>query len=725
MLYSDSSKQLKKDNETIEWTPVLEQGWKDLLEALETSSKKFLAFYDPELPLCLFADASGLYWGLMLSQCTNCDPSNKDDSTPVPDQQHRPIFFLSGKFASTQLNWHISQKELYPIIFSFKRLPYMMFGHPRRITVFTDHKNLEHILNPEWSPKTAYIDRLIRWGLMLQNADICVRHIKGDDNFVADILSRWGNQFHDDKAITNLQVHTASLTDSDREALFADEEISFQNPWYEGLWERITNDDILSAQQDALNQPDLKMLHRKDDKIWIPFTLLPRLVVHNHVAFNHPGFAQELKYLKTFSFELPEDVTVETLVRGYRNRCLHCQRRPKILRRALHKTPLTKIPRKILHADYLYINKATHYLVIVDNATRKVYLKHTSSDNAETMALALTEFMGNFQLLPEFEVYTDNGSYFAGKLSEHLSKLLGYSRNFSVQFAPWTNGTVEVTNSKILKTVKTLCSEFQIYEEDIHKLTGLIMHVMNNSPSPIKASYTPNQLFMDAPVNDPSALIDKKQIFTVEDGEIRHPKNVDNVLENIHSLRQLINQRLDEAYEFTKLRRTKQNALYNLRHRAPTLQHMEGEWVLLSKDGTIAARNKTKPMWVGPYQICRATHRNVYEIRDLLGRKRIAHSARLWPYAPPHYKPPANLLKLFLTDVGPLEVDRILDLKHVKGEYLLLIKWLGFTDEDNTWESLDSLAHEIPVMVEEFLSNQNTKLGKRAYNAYKRLVHFA
>ena len=465
------------------------------------------------------------------------------------------------------------------------------------------------------------------------------------------------------------------------------------------------------------------MLHKKKGKIWVPFSLLPRLVVHNHIAFNHPGLSQELRYLKTFSFELPTDVTLESLVRAYRQRCLHCQRRPKILRRALHQTPLTKIPRKILHADYLYINRHTHYLVIVDNATRKVFLKYTSVDNAETVALALTEFMGNFQLLPEFHVYTDNGSYFAGRLSEHLSKLLGYSRNFSVQFAPWTNGTVEVTNSKVLKIVKTLCSEFQIYEEDIHKLTGLIMHVMNNSPSPIKASYTPNQLFMDAPVNDPNALIDKGRIFTVENGEIRHPKNIDNVLSNINSLRQLINLRLDEAYEFTKLRRSKQNELYNLRHRAPTLQHMEGEWVLLSKDGTIAARNKTKPIWVGPYQICRATHRNVYEIRDSLGRKRIAHSARLWPYAPPHYQPPENLKKLFLTDLGPLEVDRIVDFKHDKGEYLLQIKWLGFPDSDNTWESSDSLANEIPILVEEYLSNQSTKLGKRAYNAFKRLMH--
>ena len=135
-------KQLKRENEPVEWTSKFEQHWKDLLEALESSSRKFLASYDHESPFCLFADASGEHWGLMLTQYMNCDPAIPDDNTPIKEQEHRPIFFLSGKFAADQLTWHINQKELYPIIFSFKRLPYLMIGHTRRITTFTDHKNL-------------------------------------------------------------------------------------------------------------------------------------------------------------------------------------------------------------------------------------------------------------------------------------------------------------------------------------------------------------------------------------------------------------------------------------------------------------------------------------------------------------------------------------------------------------------------------------------------------
>ena len=54
---------------------------------------------------------------------------------------------------------------------------------------------------------------------------------------------------------------------------------------------------------------------------------------------------------------------------------------------------------------------------------------------------------------------------------------------------------------------------------------------------------------------------------------------------------------------------------------------------------------------------------------------------------------------------------------------MLLVKWLGFTDEDNTWEPLTSLAEEIPIMVGEYLSSLKTKLGKRAYEAYTHIIN--
>ena len=52
------------------------------------------------------------------------------------------------------------------------------------------------------------------------------------------------------------------------------------------------------------------------------------------------------------------------------------------------------------------------------------------------------------------------------------------------------------------------------------------MHAMNNTPSPFTANYTPNQLFIDAPPDDASALIDSKQLATVVDNEFVAPRTM-------------------------------------------------------------------------------------------------------------------------------------------------------------------------------------------------------
>ena len=85
---------------------------------------------------------------------------------------------------------HISQKELYPLIYAFKRLSWLVLGHQTPIHFYTDHRNLKHILKPKLTSKTQYLERLRRWGLQLQNVDLIVQHISEEDNFFADLLSR-------------------------------------------------------------------------------------------------------------------------------------------------------------------------------------------------------------------------------------------------------------------------------------------------------------------------------------------------------------------------------------------------------------------------------------------------------------------------------------------------------------------------------------------------------
>ena len=110
---------------------------------------------------------------------------------------------MSGKFSSAQKNWHISSRELYPIVFAFRRLDYLLYGHTLPVELFTDHRNLVFIVRPESSIKKAHIDRLQRWSLLFQDANIIIRHIDGERNAAADLLSRWG-YFGDDREVEDV-----------------------------------------------------------------------------------------------------------------------------------------------------------------------------------------------------------------------------------------------------------------------------------------------------------------------------------------------------------------------------------------------------------------------------------------------------------------------------------------------------------------------------------------
>ena len=98
--------------------------------------------------------------------------------------------YMSGKFTPTETRWHICQKELFPLISLFKKHKFLLTGHPRSVKVYTDHKNLVPSLRPKRTGKVNHLDRLRRWALLFMGADHLITHVKGEDNFFADMLSR-------------------------------------------------------------------------------------------------------------------------------------------------------------------------------------------------------------------------------------------------------------------------------------------------------------------------------------------------------------------------------------------------------------------------------------------------------------------------------------------------------------------------------------------------------
>eukprot|EP00924_Labyrinthula_sp_SR-Ha-C_P010697 augustus_masked-scaffold_49-processed-gene-1.7-mRNA-1 protein AED:1.00 eAED:1.00 QI:0/0/0/0/1/1/4/0/618 len=130
----------------------------------------------------------------------NCERNDADEEQRIKEKIRRKMDGLSEDFEAKDITALVDlildkYKKLYPIWFSFKRIPWLLFGQESTITVFTDHKNLQYVLSPEESPKQSQVGRMSRWSYQFQKIDMVLRHIPGEENVAADILSHWGNRY--------------------------------------------------------------------------------------------------------------------------------------------------------------------------------------------------------------------------------------------------------------------------------------------------------------------------------------------------------------------------------------------------------------------------------------------------------------------------------------------------------------------------------------------------
>eukprot|EP00924_Labyrinthula_sp_SR-Ha-C_P013171 snap_masked-scaffold_12-processed-gene-11.59-mRNA-1 protein AED:1.00 eAED:1.00 QI:0/0/0/0/1/1/2/0/293 len=291
-----------------------------------------------------------------------------------------------------------------------------------------------------------------RWGYQFQQVDMVVRHIPGEENVAADILSRWGNRYSEevvktddsqtnflmfinDIFILNVEVDLEDLNEATK--IYGENRISFLYPWYKNKFKKPSDSELMDLQRRYLKK-EIDDLVVRDSKIWIPWYIdfICRLIISNHISQNHVSTKQEEDLLKkSLSFDIPKGYNLKMLIQNFR----------------LH-------PREIIHVDFLSINIECKIVVMVDSATCKVFMKVVEKEDTSNMALALIEFLGNFQFKNNFTLVTDNVSYFAGKLLQTLSEIYHFNRYFRIKFSPWTNGVVEVTNAKIVRIIRTLCS---------------------------------------------------------------------------------------------------------------------------------------------------------------------------------------------------------------------------------------------------------------------------
>ena len=156
--------------EFIEWTPSLDASFEQLKRQL--LEPRIVRMPDPQHSFILETDASRIALGAVLKQYF-------EDS----GLEH-PVGFFSRSLTGTERNYAAYELEMYAVVRAVEHFRMFLLG--REFLLRTDHAALRNLLRRDLPPTT----RVERWILRLSEYTFTIEYKRGQDNVIADVLSR-------------------------------------------------------------------------------------------------------------------------------------------------------------------------------------------------------------------------------------------------------------------------------------------------------------------------------------------------------------------------------------------------------------------------------------------------------------------------------------------------------------------------------------------------------
>ncbi|CAK1581092.1 unnamed protein product [Parnassius mnemosyne] len=392
-----------KPSTLITWNPKLEQCFAESKSSLANAS--LLAHPDPTAELAIVTDASDTAVGAVLQQ--------KNDSDWIP------LAFFSKKLNTAQRKYSPYDRELLAMYEAIKYFKFMI--EARSFTLFTDHKPLISAFNKNsqnLSPRQfRYLDYISQF-----TTDI--RYIKGDDNIVADTLSRID-------AISNVidlqKLKISQEKDND-------------------LVKLIEGNSSLKLQKVAISDFGKKLycdISGTSPRLYLPLEFRREAFDSIH-GLSHPGAKATIK-LVAQRYVWP---SMKKDCREWARACIDCQR-SKVFRHTRSPVqPFSPPSNRFSHVHIdligpLPVSHGYKYcLTCVDRFTRWPEVVPLEDIKAETVANAFTRgWISRFGC--PHKITTDRGKQFESHIFKELSKLTGSLHISTTAYHPAANGLVE------------------------------------------------------------------------------------------------------------------------------------------------------------------------------------------------------------------------------------------------------------------------------------------
>ena len=408
----------------------------------------------------------------------------------VISQENKPIAFFSRKLTTAQQNMTVTEKELLAIVETLKEFRNILLGH--EIVVYTDHKNLTY--------KVFNTQRVMRWRLIIEEFGPTLVYLKGENNPVADALSR----LHLEPTPKSESDDTVLETPSSRKLAEAfpieeDDVPTWTLPIsYKLLYKEQINDKEIkkrfkikpedySIDTFSKDSQTNRQLITYQGKICVPKTLQERLVQWYHEMLLHPG---ETRTHETIAqhFYWPN---MRILVRKVCKHCDLCQRTKK---RTTQNSKLGKLPPKqaeITPWNTLCVDLIGPYTIkrkrkrnpislwamtMIDPATGLLEIAEIKRKSADVVAnIAETTWFTRYPW-PE-KVINDRGREFMAEFATMIKQDYNVKHKLITTRNPAANAIIERVHQTIGNMIRTFqVQNVEVSDEDF-SWTGILQAV--------------------------------------------------------------------------------------------------------------------------------------------------------------------------------------------------------------------------------------------------------
>lgn len=242
--------------------------------------------------------------------------------------------------------------------------------------------------------------------------------------------------------------------------------------------------------------------------------------------------------------------------------------------------------------------------------------------------------------------------------------------------------------------------EYSISHKDWIYLVPLVQANISHSPVASLANKAPVEVFTGLPCPAPVYMMylpgQQPQEVSISSDSIK--QSLATLRTSIKDMHRAVN---DKREKITLLNKKKSRG-------AQLVNFVVGDYVLRSRVDE-RRHNKLLVTWVGPYVVTRADSHS-FRVRQLVtGAEQDVHASRLKFYADSDLEVTDELLEHVASQGIVLKVESIV--KHRWNDqsqgFELLVSWCDLETIKDSWEPLQSLTHDVSVLVDAYISRTN------------------